>query len=88
MQQFLSYSIRPTIHAVTLNLGAHSGITTLPFLLLYEVTLPGNSLQTFRENEVGIFQKVKMSQSVFPVENITKIVIDKFGKEIPSDEGV
>jgi len=29
-----------------------------------------------------------MSQSVFPVENITKIVIDEFGKEIPSDEGV
>jgi hypothetical protein len=34
-----------------------------------------------------IFQRVKMSQSVFPVEGITIIVIEIFGKQFPSDVG-
>jgi len=29
-----------------------------------------------------------MSHSIFPAENTTKIFIEKFGKQLPSDEGV
>jgi len=38
-------------------LGYHSGINNPPFLLLYEVTLLGNSLQTIRENVSCQFSK-------------------------------
>ena len=70
-------------------LGFHSSINNLPFLLLYEGSLLGNWLQTFRE-DVGyaFFKMSKCFFQCFPVEDITKIFIDKLGKPQPSDEGV
>jgi hypothetical protein len=41
------------------------------------------------ERKIGShFLKVKMHKSILPVEDITIFFIDKFGKQLPSDEGV
>jgi hypothetical protein len=48
IQEFLNYSFRTKIHAVREFLDFHSGINNLTFLLLYETTLLGKWLQTFR----------------------------------------
>jgi len=52
-REILSYTIRPTIHAVTLTYRISQRFNYTPFLLLHESTLLGNWLQTFREN-VGV----------------------------------
>jgi hypothetical protein len=35
-----------------------------------------------------MYLKIKMSQPIFPVEDTTKIFIEKFGKKLPIDEDV
>jgi hypothetical protein len=70
IQEFLTYSISPTNHAATLNLGFHSGKNNLIFLLLYEVTLLGNWLQAFRQNVGSHFSKGQNSHQIFPIEEM------------------
>jgi len=54
-------------------LGFHSGINNLTFLLLYESTLLGKWLQTFRQTVRVSLWKGKSLKTILPVENITKI---------------
>jgi len=50
--------------------------------------LKGNSLQTVRQNVWVLFLKKKMSLSFIPSEDVTTIVIGKFGKQSLSEGGV
>jgi len=52
-REILSYTIRPTIHAVTLTFRISQRFNNIPFLLLYESTLLGNWLQTLKERMLG-----------------------------------
>jgi len=83
IRENLSYTIMPTIHAVTLTFGLNSGINNLPFLLLYEAKLLGNWLQNFRENVMSHFEKVITFHSIFPVKYLTGIFNRKVQKNYP-----
>jgi len=67
IRDILSYTIRPTIHAVTLTFRFSQRFNNIPFLLLYESTLLGNWLQTFRENAgVSFLKRSKCPTQFFP----------------------
>jgi len=67
IREILSYTIRPTIHAVGLIFRFSQRFNNIPFLLLYESTLLGNWLQTFRENVgVSFFKRSKCTTQLFP----------------------
>jgi hypothetical protein len=83
IRENLSYTIMPTIHAVTLILVLNSGINNLPFLLLYEAKMLGNWLQNFRENVGSHFEKVIMFPSIFPAEDLTVIFNRNVQKNYP-----
>jgi len=51
--------------------GFHSGINNQNILLLYEATLLGKWLQTFRPTVRVLFSKVQRSKSILPVEDKT-----------------
>jgi len=68
-------------------LGFHSGINNLNFLLLYEATLLGKWLQTFRQTVRVAFSNGQTSKMILPVKYMT-FLIEKFGKQLASDEGV
>jgi hypothetical protein len=53
--------------------GVHSGISKLNFLLLYEATLLGKWLQTFRQTVRVLLSKGQISKTILPVgeTNIT-----------------
>jgi len=50
--------------------GFHSGINKL---LLYEATLLGKWLQTFRQTVTILFSKDQTSKTILPVEDLTTI---------------
>ena len=53
--------------------GFHSGINNLTFLLLYEATLLGKWLQTFRQTVCVLFSKGQKSTTILPVQDLTTI---------------
>jgi hypothetical protein len=53
--------------------GFHCGINNLNFLLLYEVTLLGKWIQTFRQTVRVSFSKGQTSKTMLSVEDITTI---------------
>jgi SpoVK/Ycf46/Vps4 family AAA+-type ATPase len=59
--------------AVTRGLIFHSSTNNLNFLLLHEATLLGKWLQTFRQNVRVSFSKGLTSNTIMPVDDITKI---------------
>jgi len=67
IREILSYTIRPTIHAVTIYFRFSQRFNNIPFLLLYKSTLLVNRLQTFRENVgVSFFKGTKCPTQFFP----------------------
>ena len=67
IRDILSYTIRPTIHAVTLTFRFSQRFNNIPFLLLYESTMLGNWLQNFRENVgVSFHKRSKCPTQFFP----------------------
>jgi hypothetical protein len=68
--------------------GFRSGINKLTFLLLYEATLLGKWLQTFRQAIRVLHSKRQMSQTILPVGEITTIFLRKVRKPLLNDEGV
>jgi hypothetical protein len=67
-------------------LSFYSGVNYLHFLLLYDIALLGNWLQTFRE-KVGLsFQKAKTTKTILLFENKSQFFIEKFGKPLPNEE--
>jgi hypothetical protein len=68
--------------------GFHSGINSLNFLLLYEVTMLGKWLRTFRQAVMVSLSKGQTSKTILSVEHITTIFFEKCGKPFVNDEGV
>jgi len=67
IREIISYTIRPTIHAVTLTFRFSQQYKNLPFLLLYEATLLSNWLQTFRGNvRFSFLKRSKCPTQFFP----------------------
>jgi len=67
IREILSYTIRPTIHVVTLTFRFSQRFNNIPFLLLYESTLMGNGLQIFREKVgVSFLKRSKCPSQCFP----------------------
>jgi hypothetical protein len=66
----------------------HSGKSKLTFLLLYEATLLGEWLQTFRQTVRVLLSKGQMSKSILLVGEINTILLRKVRKPLPNDEGV
>jgi len=67
IREILSYTIRPTIHPVTLTFRFSQLFNNIPFLLFYEYKLLCNWLLIFREN-VGIsfLKRSKCPTQFFP----------------------
>ena len=63
-------------------LGFHSGINNLTFLLLYEATLLGKWLRTFRQMVRVLFGKGQSSKAILAVEVITTIFLTKLRETI------
>jgi len=63
-------------------LGFHSGINNLTFLLLYEATLLGKWLRTFRQMVWVLFGEGQLSKTILSVEVITTNFLRKLGETI------
>ena len=63
-------------------LGFHSGINNLTFLLLYEATLLGKWLRTFRQMVMVLFGEGQSSKTILAVEFITTIFLRKLRETI------
>ena len=60
----------------------HSGINNLTFLLLYEATLLGKWLRTFRQMVRVLFGEGQLSKTILTVEVITAIFLRKLRETI------
>ena len=63
-------------------LGFHSGINNLTFLLLYEATLLGKWLRTFRQMVMVLFGEGQLSKAILAFEFITTIFLRKLRETI------
>jgi hypothetical protein len=62
--------------------GFHNGINSLHYLLLYDITLLGNWLLTFREKVRAYFQKARTKKTFLLFENTTTILHRKVRETI------
>jgi len=60
----------------------HSGINKLSFLMLYEATLLGKWLQTFRQTVRVSLSKAQTSKTILSVQRITIIFLQKVRETI------